>query len=515
MSEIDNQKSNIKNPTFRIAVFDVCGTITRTNNTSDFLAFVLRRDRSWRYVLLVLIRVLASLCHHLGVRSPSGQDLLRAGQIALLRGYSEARLRERAEQYADKLFARDLLNRQVVQALEEERKQGRTVFVVSSALDPPIEEIAKRLKVEHCFCSELELHEGRCTGRLKTDLLGRKESILARLPADVDWQDSASYSDNVEDAGFLAHFGRRRVVLNTATARRAWDPARFQFLVNYEHRVNAADIHAVNERTLPWVYLPSLYYVISRFHRQGVVSLFLREVVPVTLVSWLFTGLGARAWVLMPLSFWMFYAVYDLGGLVNDLAVSRELPQQGGTRRLAPQVHVHPGLFLAIRVALVGPVLAWLSRGGYPVGLYLGALLGCLAVSFLHTLILSHRRLLTFLLLKICRNSIPLLILASQVPPARLAYLCAIFSALDVPWRVCLYGQRRGLVGPSLSIPWVRWGNTALLWGIGAGLALLGGSPLLLVIASYYLVLDGLGILLRRAGGGRLPARAGPTGDSD
>jgi phosphoserine phosphatase len=501
--------------THGIAVFDVCGTITKTNNTFHFISFVLRRDRTLRYGLLILIRILCPLVRLPGLRAVVREDLLRDGQIALLRGYSRDRLRKMAALYVEDLFARGLLNRPVLEAIQQEKSRGRTVLLVSSAIDPPIGEIARRLDIGGYFSSELELHAGRCTGRLKTDLLARKPSILPRIPAPVDWQGSSIYTDNREDADFMARFGQRTVVLNAPADRQAWNGGArhddrqrsgvpgiatkgLRFLVNYEQESADKDVDSVNERTAQWVYVPLLYYVISRFHRAGVVSLLVREVVPVTLAAYLFLNVGVFSFLLVPLSFLVFYSVYEIGGLVNDLAARREARGPSGTNRISSQVHLNVSLFLAVRVVLVGLVLAWLSVRGYPALLYLGALGGCLALFLLHTLILGHGRVLTFFLLKICRNSIPLLILAWRVPPATLAWLCAIFSALDAPWRVYMYGRSRGLVRSALPVGHVRCLNTAVLWGLGAVLYVMNGSSLLLAIASYYVALEGLALLWRK-----------------
>ncbi len=477
-----------------IAVFDVCGTLTRTNNTRDFVGYVLRKEHSLRYGLLVLLRIGAGIFHLLGVRSLWRRDLLRDGQIALLRGYSCARIRERAAQYVDALCTRGLWNRRVLDALQQETDRGKAVFLVSCAIDPPIVEIARRLNAAGCFSSELETRDGHYTGRLKIDLLGRKQSVMEKMPAQVDWQASCVYSDNREDADFMARFGRRHAVLNAPEAAPAWNTDRTgcELLVNYDAAEVDPDIDSVNERTVKWVYVPLLYYVISRFHRRGVLSLLLREVIPVTFIACLVTPLGASSLVLVPLSFLLFYSTYEIGGLVNDLAVRRETQGSGGTRRIAPGVRVHIGLFVAIRLALTAVALAGLSRQGCPALLYLGALASCLLLSFLHTLILSNGRVLTFLGLKLCRNAIPLLLLAHHVPAATLAGLGAIFFCLDAPARLYAFCRSRGLLRATTPVWRVRRLNVAILWGLGAVLYLMAGTPYLLALASYYAVLEGL-----------------------
>ena len=474
-----------------IAVFDVCGTITKTNNTSDFIEFVLRRNSLWRYGLFLLIRILARLSRLLPLRSSSGRDVWRDRQIALLRGYSCARIEEMARLYVDGLFTGGLLNERVLEALVQEKQRGKTICLVSAAIAPPIVEIAGRLEIEAFYCSELETDNGCYTGRLRTDLLGRKDSVLERIAPGVDLQSSSVYSDNAEDTRFMMTFGRRTLVLNGCRAEGVPDTGagQFDYLVNPPAPPRYKDVHSVNERTIKWVYVPSLYYIISRFHREGLLSLLLREMIPVTLAGYLATRGDARALGLVPLAFWMFYAIYEIGGLVNDLSVPREVFGTG-TDRIAPQVHIHMGLFVAIRVVLVGLLSALLSLGGYPVWFFLAALAFCLAVYFLHTLVLNRPRILTFLLLKIGRISIPLTILAPGPGWGTLIYLCAMFSLVDVPWRMYDYGRRRNLVQATVPTWQIRCANVMLLWVLGALVYALNGSFYLLAIASYYVVLE-------------------------
>jgi len=488
-----------------IAVFDVCGTLTKTNNTSDFIAFVLRRDDRFRYALFLFLRVCAGLLHRLGIRRLFKRDLIRDRQIAFLRGYSCARLQERSKQYVDGLSTKGLLNRGILEALAQEKKQGKAVWLVSSAIDPPIVEIAKRLQVANYYSSELETRDGHYTGRLKTDLLGDKQTVLERMAVPVDLRSSSVYSDNPEDAAFMARFGTRHVVrqgkkgdilLSSAKHGRIKEKGECPLFSD-------KDVDSVNARTRPWVYVPGLYYVLSRFHREGVFSLLLRDLVPATLASYLFTNLGILSFVIMPLSFLMFYAIYEVGGLVNDLSVKREAPGKGRTSRIAPGVHLSVALFIALRLAFVGLLLASLSLGTYPTLLYAGALAVCLVLFFLHTLILSDLRVFTFLLLKICRSAIPLAILVPRLGIATWAWLSAIFVILDAPVRVYAYCHSRGLVKGTMSVSRLRCMSAAILWGSGAVLYRVEGSPWLLALASYYVALDGLGALRGKPSFGR------------
>ncbi len=479
-----------------IAVFDVCGTITQTNNTSDFVAFVLRRDSTLRYCLFLLVRILGSLSSFLGIRSVCRRDLPRAWQIALLRGYSRARIREMSELYVNTLFARGLLNRGILDAMKREREEGKAVVLVSAAIDPPIVEMARRLNAEGCFSSELEIADGRYTGRLGTDLLRNKTSVLERISAGVDLSHSSVYSNDVEDADFMESFGKRNAVLNTDGMQKRWDRGngRFHFIVKGGEPILDKDICSVTPSEVKWTYVPFLYYGISRFRWEGLGTPLFRELIPATLAAGLFTDLGAFSLVLMPLSFLMFYCVYEIGGLVNDLHADKEAPGRG-TRRISPGVCIHVGLFVTIRVAVITLVLVWLPVQGYPLLAYVAALGSCLAIYFIHTFLSGCLRVFSFTLLKLCRNAVPLVILASYAPIMTLVWLCTIFFAIDAPYRVWAYCRARGLIQSGLSVRRVRCMDLAILCGLGAIIYLAGGSPLLFAIASYYVAVECLWVV--------------------
>jgi phosphoserine phosphatase len=479
-----------------IAVFDVCGTITKTNNTSDFIGFILRRDGAFACLPFVLLRIGCLLCRIPGLRRLVSAPRLRERQIALLRGRSAAHLRESGNLYAEALFAQGLVNGRILDAMRREKEQGRTIVLVSAAIDPPIAAIASRLGIRDFISSELETVDGRCTGRLERDLLGRKQTVLEKIVATADLSDSSVYSDNPEDAKFMESFARRYVVLNARAAERHWSiqGGEVQRVINYDAARNERDVDSINKRTRAWVYIPLFYYVISRFHRTGLSSLLLREVVPTAFVGCWFTTLGVSSFVLMPLSFLIFYSVYEIGGLVNDLLARKETPGTG-TRRISPDVRIHVPLFLTIRVAVVAMILAWLPLGVRPLRIYTGMLLLCLGIYLTHSIAVAHWRVVTFALLKACRNCIPLLILAPYAPPTTLAWLCAIFFLLDGPWRVYLYCRQAGLVQAGPRVSHVRCANVLILSGVGAAVYFVAGRPHLLMIASYYVLLECLWII--------------------
>lgn len=467
-----------------IAVFDVCGTITKTNNTSDFIGFVLRRSGLLHCLPLLVLRILG-LCRLI---PPSS---LRARQIALLHGYPAARLQELARSYVETLFARGLANDRILAALRREKEAGRKIVLASAAIDPPIAAIAERLGARDFVSSELEIADGRCTGKLKQDLLGRKQAVLERLAARGDLAESSVYSDNPEDAEFMGRFARRYIVLNTSAAEARWSTRGkgFERFANYGPARSECDVDSIDQRTRKWVYIPLLYYLLSRFHRMGLLSLLLREILPATLAGWVFTTLGLSSLIVMPLSFFAFYCIYEVGGLANDLLAWRETSGRG-TSRISPDVRIGVPLFVAIRVAAVATILASLPIGTGPLRVYAGSLLLCLAIYLVHSLLAADWRVATFTLLKLCRSCIPLAVLASYVRPGVLIWLCSIFFLIDAPWRLYMYCRQSGLVRMEVSISRVRCANVLILWGLGAMIYAVAGIPHLLALASYHVVIE-------------------------
>jgi len=336
-----------------------------------------------------------------------------------------------------------------------------------------------------------------------------KHVVLDRIGISQESPDSSVYSDNPEDAAFMEHFARRYIVLNTTVAHRMWrvEPGRFHSIVNYEAPGSAPDIDSINERTVRWVYVPTLYYVISRFRRKGLCSVFSREIVPVTLAAWWFTSLGVRSFALVPLSFLMFFCVYEIGGLVNDLCAGRESPETR-TRRISPDVRIHVGLFLFIRIVAVSLILACLPLAPPAKAVYAGLLGLCLAVYLLHTALVDHRRLFTVILLKWCRSCIPPTILLSLAPWTTVACLGMVFFLMDGPWRVYVYCRGRGMIRGRVPVRRIRAASVTVLSGLGVVIYLVTGSSLLLIIGSYYVLLECVHILVAvRPPNGPSPAR--------
>jgi len=205
----------------QIAIFDVCDTLFRTNTTLGFLRFF--ADRMGDAAASAVIRRWTSR------RSPAflagalayrlfDQDIARTRVIRTLHGYTREQLQAAGDDYVRVELASQLVG-PVHERLCEHRRRGERVILASSSLDVVISAVARELKTEW-VASELGYADGRCTGKLVTDLTGRKPAALAPL-----LQDAASlhvYTDNRSDRALLQMADCCTIILPAGSNGRRW-----------------------------------------------------------------------------------------------------------------------------------------------------------------------------------------------------------------------------------------------------------------------------------------------------
>lgn len=157
----------------KIAVFDACGTITKTNNTFDFINYVLKKDKFFRFIIFKIFLLFSIIINYTKIYKLIKRDIIREWSIGLLKNFSVDLVGKRAKEYIE-VISREYLNEEIIRMIDEEKKNKDKVMIVSSSINPPIKELAKILNIEY-VSSELEEKEGRYTGKLKKDL--KREGI--------------------------------------------------------------------------------------------------------------------------------------------------------------------------------------------------------------------------------------------------------------------------------------------------------------------------------------------------
>ena len=139
----------------------------------------------------------------------------------------------RFEELGERLFEEELatLIYPESRALGETHLElGHTVAIISSATRYQIDPLARDLGVEVVVCSELEVEDGRFTGRVLFACDGRRKAEGAErlsLEHGVDLDESYFYTDSYQDLPLLQLVGKPRPVnpdanLARVARRRAW-----------------------------------------------------------------------------------------------------------------------------------------------------------------------------------------------------------------------------------------------------------------------------------------------------
>lgn len=126
-----------------------------------------------------------------------------------LRGTSEDRLVVLGEEFYE-LYLRDQVRPVARDLLDQARRAGRSIVLVSDNLDVIVRPLAEELGADELLCNRLELRNGRATGRLADPVVGRlggqrlKELAVQR---GLDLASSCAYGAHEVDAALLSAIG--------------------------------------------------------------------------------------------------------------------------------------------------------------------------------------------------------------------------------------------------------------------------------------------------------------------
>lgn len=409
---------------YRITIFDLCGTVTKTNNTYEFISFVLKLRSPVKYIAFKSAMKMAAVFRFLGFEKMAHRDLCRSLAVGFLRGYPVEIISDIAVQYARHLKDNSLYHKDIVGILKRAQSSGSRVILLSACIDPPVSQIADSLGVKEIYASSLEVKDGCYTGRIAEDTLGRKGAVMDSIPGFAR-AGAVFYTDNSEDAALNGKV-EKLVMLDRKGVFR--DPGAFR------------DEGSINSRNVLLSYIPTFYYTLSRFHRDGVAKLVLKEIVPVFLIVWSSGNIDAFGSALMVLmSFAVFYSVYEIGGLYNDLHAVKE-KSRNTMFRIAEGVKVRMGVFIAVRALFFTAFLIFLRASGHQFFPYAVLMAVCLSVYLVHTLVGGRLRMLTYACLSALRIAIPLVLFYGMIPFFNIfaAFLIVIF-----PKKFYVYVARR------------------------------------------------------------------------
>ena len=187
------------------AFFDFDGTIIATHSVKDMFLERLKNGEITSQELFDLGDMVTRY-----LLNVSGFEEALVTAVGNLKGMPERELIELGEKVTREHLAAEIFP-EVRAMITAHERQGHTVVIVSSATRYQIEPIAKILGVEHILCTELELQDGRLTGRVRGEpCFGDNKLLAARDFARkqrIRLFRSYFYANGIEDLPLLEAVG--------------------------------------------------------------------------------------------------------------------------------------------------------------------------------------------------------------------------------------------------------------------------------------------------------------------
>jgi putative phosphoserine phosphatase/1-acylglycerol-3-phosphate O-acyltransferase len=211
------------------AFFDFDGTVIATHSIKDMF---LERLREGEVGVLEAIDFSEMVSRYL-LGAGGFEDALAAA-VENFAGVPAKHLAELGEKVGrDHLIAE--IYPEIKAMIRTHQRRGHTVAIVSSATRYQVETVAKHLGIEHILCTEVELLDGRLTGRLVGQPCFGYEKLRAvrkfSRQRQINLAKSYFYSDGAEDLPLLEAVGHPKVVnpdsrLSAIATREGWSEIR-------------------------------------------------------------------------------------------------------------------------------------------------------------------------------------------------------------------------------------------------------------------------------------------------
>lgn len=190
-----------------IAFFDLDGTLVIGQTQQLLVSFLRSRGEIGLPYLLGVGLWFAA--YKLGLVEPT--DRLRERGGMLLQGRTTGEVRTLMDEFTDRRLA-PRLHPGAVNALTMHEAAGDRVVILSAALEPLVEGLARRLGVREWVATEMEIEGDRYTGRIRgRSMYGDQKVMAARRLLEESGVDSAAcaaYADHDTDRSLLELVGR-------------------------------------------------------------------------------------------------------------------------------------------------------------------------------------------------------------------------------------------------------------------------------------------------------------------
>lgn len=196
-----------------IYIFDICGTLYKSNTTFDFLGWMFKENKKFLLYKKVYTNIVWKIFNKI-LRHFFHIDLTRILALQFLKGINKEALSKKADEFVGS-FLSTKKNNDIIGALNKLKENTSNVIIMSATIDIVAEAIAKSLQIEHFGSSLLKYEDNVCQGYLVRDLLGNKASYL-KQSANI----AAVFTDDLSDADILDFAKEKNIIIYKKTAHK-------------------------------------------------------------------------------------------------------------------------------------------------------------------------------------------------------------------------------------------------------------------------------------------------------
>lgn len=185
----------------RLAVFDICGTLYRSNTTFDFLDFYWKeKEYAGPCLFFKLSRTKIGKIVWVLISKVARRDIFRILAVRTLKDEKLAEVNAAAEKFV-KDYLPSRARQEVFELLSDQRRIGSEIILMSASICPVVKAIADQVGIQQYYCSELAGSDGKLLGYISHDIHGRKKELfLNKFQKDTEF---VFVTDNKEDLPLL------------------------------------------------------------------------------------------------------------------------------------------------------------------------------------------------------------------------------------------------------------------------------------------------------------------------
>lgn len=197
----------------KIAVFDVCWTLYRSNTTIDFVLFYLKKKRFSRYLFfrIITFRLISIFLSLIGIKN------IRDRMIYQLKGENKSYLTHLTERFFNEYLI-NKINEPVFLYFNKYRHEGYSLLLASASLDIIVTQISQNENIDF-VSSVLGFDDDVCTGKLEFDATGVKYKLLKNATKYCFFD--TMFSDNLEDKKMKIYFNSFYFVCNSKILKKS------------------------------------------------------------------------------------------------------------------------------------------------------------------------------------------------------------------------------------------------------------------------------------------------------